>query len=416
MEEKTKIKNSIITLSGQPVSGKGTTVKMLVNKLKENGYDKENIHIIETGKEFRKYFNAVIDFIKNSCNLKKINELSKSREMSTILKNGKYRDALIRTISEIQTNNIDTTNFSIEQANNLEELEEIRNVIDQLIDNNVKKIGEEINEQEKSDEIWIIDSRLAFHNIPEAFSVRLTTTPDIAAKRLFNDKCRGTEDSQYATLEEAKMAREKRRLGEQKRYLDEYGVDLEDENNYNLIIDTSYSTPEDISDTILTCLECYQHNKDFTKTWTSPKTLLPSQRELDTLGKSCHFNNVYSYTMEELAEKIKKEGYKPDEAVDVLTKDGIKVINDGHHRNFASAYIGKTLIPYRIIKEGDKKIPVGLNAINSLHKNNLWGHEFVFDEKDDKGNTIKLFSYNEIYPGIYNMIDENEKKGQEIEI
>ena len=47
---------------------------------------------------------------------------------------------------------------------------------DTLIDEGIKRTGEEINSVNRPDEIWIVDSRLAFSNIPDAFSVRLTTT------------------------------------------------------------------------------------------------------------------------------------------------------------------------------------------------------------------------------------------------
>ena len=51
-------KNKIITISGQPVTGKGTTVKRIIEKLSEQGYSEENIHVITTGHEFRNYFNS----------------------------------------------------------------------------------------------------------------------------------------------------------------------------------------------------------------------------------------------------------------------------------------------------------------------------------------------------------------------
>lgn len=66
------------------------------------------------------------------------------------------------------------------------------------------------------------------NNIPDAFSVRLTTNADIAGKRLFNDKTRGKEDSQYSSIKEATAEREERRIGERNRYLNRYGVDLKE--------------------------------------------------------------------------------------------------------------------------------------------------------------------------------------------
>ena len=169
-----------------------------------------------------------------------------------------YRKVLSKTIANLIKSKTDVTNFSIEDANNREDFVEIRSIVDTLIDEGMKERGKQINKEIHPDEIWIIDSRLAFNNIPESFSIRLTTNPKIAGERLFNDKTRGKEDSNYKDIKEAIEEREKRRVGENKRYMERYKVDLTDENNYQLIIDTSYSTPTDISHTILECLKCYE--------------------------------------------------------------------------------------------------------------------------------------------------------------
>ena len=60
-----KFKNKIITISGEPVTGKGTNVKRINEKLIERGYKPENIHIVTTGHEFRRYFELVMELIKN---------------------------------------------------------------------------------------------------------------------------------------------------------------------------------------------------------------------------------------------------------------------------------------------------------------------------------------------------------------
>ena len=349
-----KIRNKIIALSGQPVTGKGTTTKALIEKLKEDGYKAENIHVISTGNEFRRYFNILIDFIRNLNNDEKIKELSETKEMKDIMSSLERRLHFINTISKIKNSDIDLENFSIEQANNLDELKEIRSIIDTLIDEGIKKKGIEINSVNNPDEIWIVDSRLAFSNIPDAFSVRLTATPEVAAKRLFNDSTRGKEDSSYKSLEEAKTAREKRRLGEQERYKQRYGVDLEDPNNYDLIIDTSFASIDDTADVILDCLEHYVDNKP----------------------------------------------------IEVVEASGYKGIIEGHHRNFACAILGKTLIPYEVIAKDDEKIPYGggtaRQRIDSLNLTNLFDHEVLFEKNGEK------FSYNSVYPGIYNRLREKE--------
>lgn len=285
MEEKRNFKNKIITFSGQPVAGKGTAVKALIEKLKKRGYQEENIHVISTGNEFRAYHNKIMDLIQSLNNPQGPKKLSETEEIRTIFQNAEYRKALIDSLINLKRNKIDISKISnIEEANNLKELRPIRKVLDTIIDESIKQKGVEINQEEHLNEIWLIDSRLAFHNIPEAFSVRLTANSDVAAERLLNDKTRGKEDK-YKTLEEAKIAREKRKIGEQERYKERYGVDLEDENNYNLVIDTSYANIEDISNTILTSLDCYMQNKDFAKKWRSTKksTLIPCEK-LEKVG------------------------------------------------------------------------------------------------------------------------------------
>lgn len=393
MEER-NVRNKIIAISGQPVTGKGTNVKAMVKKLEQRGYKTENIHVIATGDQFRKYFNVIIDFIKNINNEEKLKKLAQLEELKEIFSNEEYRAIFAKTIKNLRDSGIDFSNFSIEQANNMPELDNIRKIVDTLIDKNIENKGKEINQISRPDEIWIIDSRLAFHNIPSAFSVRLTANADVAAKRLFNDTQRGQEDSKYKSIEEAKEAREKRRLGENERYLKRYGVDLANPDNYDLIIDTSYSTIDDISDTILNCLEYYQEGKDFTKTWTNPKLLLPTQNERETLGRAM-------YSLEELIESINKYGYIPSESIEIVEVDGYKYIREGHHRNFASAYLGRTLVPYLTVAKDDELIPTTNFTAREMSKgttkNKLYGHEGFF-----KGD----FSYNEVYPNIYQKLSK----------
>ena len=66
------IKNNIISISGEPVTGKSSNIQTIKQKLMENGYKEENIHIISAGHQFRDYFNSVLNFILNINDYKKI--------------------------------------------------------------------------------------------------------------------------------------------------------------------------------------------------------------------------------------------------------------------------------------------------------------------------------------------------------
>lgn len=399
--------NKIIAISGQPVTGKGTTVKALIEKLKEQGYSEESIHVITTGHEFRNYFNAISEFIKSYQGSEQMEGFAEDPYLKKLFENKEYREALINTILKLRQNNANIDELTIEEANNLKEFSGLRKIVDTIIDTDVAEKGKEINSTEKPEEIWIVDSRLAFHNIPESFSIRLTATPEVSAQRLFNDNSRGEEDNNYTTVEQALEAREKRRIGEQKRYIKRYGVDLEDEDNYDLIIDTSYSTIEDISDTILTCLDCYTNKKPFAKTWASPKTFLPLQSELTTLRRGESRSGL-----EEMEEEIRKNGYSPDSSIEIIEANGIRYLINGHHRNFGQARNNKTLVPYEVIATDDERMPeeyrmtpieTAKDRAATLRSGYLYGHEWLIGE---------TFSYNEIYPGIYERLKKPDEIGE----
>ena len=97
------IRNKIITISGEPVSGKGTTIKKLVELLKEKGYSDEQIHIICTGDAFRRYSNAIIQIIANLDNLEKLEALLAEPQMQELLSNREYKKLLSKTILKIKT-------------------------------------------------------------------------------------------------------------------------------------------------------------------------------------------------------------------------------------------------------------------------------------------------------------------------
>ncbi len=395
--ENSSIKNKIITISGEPVTGKGTNVKALEKKLIEKGYTQDNIHIVTTGHDFRRYFNTILDFIANLDNEEVIKELKEKDEIKSIMDSKKYREKFINAVSKIKASNKDIlSSITIEQANNIPELSDIRALVDEIIDEGVHKLGIEINQKERTDEIWIIDSRLAFREIPDSFSVRLTCRPDIAGKRLIEDTTRGKEDNKYKDVQDAIEQREKRRVGEIQRYKERYDIDLTNEDNYNVIIDTSFSSVDDISDTILSCLDRYYDNKFVNVKWTSPKTLLPLQDEMSTLRHSALGN-----TIDDLIKSIRTNGYNQEEPVEVVEVDGIKYIIEGHHRNFAAGNLQKTLVPYEVLAKDDELIGGMCGKCTARQRTNvdlkryLLGHEWIFDKKGEQ------FSYSNIYPDIY---------------
>lgn len=115
--------------------------------------------------------------------------------------------------------------------------------IDREIDDYVMMLG-----RQKDD--FVIDSRLAFHFIPDSIKVFLKCAPGVAAERIARDvrEHRRAVESEIASVEDALGAIQRRRESERKRYQEYYGVDIEDESQFDIVIDTSdFSIEESIA-------------------------------------------------------------------------------------------------------------------------------------------------------------------------
>lgn len=220
------IKNYVITISGEPGSGKSTVVKALNKKYDELG---KTVHVISVGKIFREVAIA------------------------------KYKEQFP-----------ECKNPSIEDVNTDKRFKDELNKLDNLIDTKIAEHGREINAISRPDDVYIIDSRLAWKTVENAFDIRLTVSDEVAGKRVFFDKTRGKED-QYDSLEEAIQDTKLRKEGEVKRYKDSYGLDLTDTENYNLIIDTSNITVDEISDIIVDLVEKDKNGETYPKYWKTCK-------------------------------------------------------------------------------------------------------------------------------------------------
>ena len=96
----------------------------------------------------------------------------------------------------------------------------------------------------------IVDARLGWYSIPESFKVYLTIDIDVASKRAYNDEKRKSTEY-FSSEKDHKNDLIKRRLLERDRYLNLYSVDIMDMANYDIVIDTTNKTPEEVSNIII---------------------------------------------------------------------------------------------------------------------------------------------------------------------
>ncbi len=135
--------------------------------------------------------------------------------------------------------------------------------LDKEIDSLVTKMS-----IERKDDKLIFDSRMAWHFAVNTFKIFLTIDPMEAARRVMLNQ-RG-EEERYTDVNDACEKLVERSTVERARFLDIYGQDYYDYSNFNLVVDTTRRTPEEIVDIISAVFEEYQKSPE---TFVSPREI-----------------------------------------------------------------------------------------------------------------------------------------------
>ncbi|MEK7607173.1 MAG: (d)CMP kinase [Patescibacteria group bacterium] len=114
----------------------------------------------------------------------------------------------------------------------------------------------EVDEYQKQlpEKDFIIDGRMSWHFIPSSFKVYLTVDERVGAERIFSALQKSDErnEGESLTSADAVLASNRKRIkSDKKRYAKYYGKDAYDTKNYDLVIDTTHTTPEGITEKIL---------------------------------------------------------------------------------------------------------------------------------------------------------------------
>ena len=119
--------------------------------------------------------------------------------------------------------------------------------IDLELDERQKALGKEDN--------FVIDSRLGFHFLNHSFKVFLKVDLTVAAERILNEK---RVHESYADLADSVDGIKKRIASEDKRYSSFYKIDYKDDSHYDLIVDTSSLTVDQVVERILEAFTALQ--------------------------------------------------------------------------------------------------------------------------------------------------------------
>lgn len=107
----------------------------------------------------------------------------------------------------------------------------------------------------RTEDDFVIDSRLGFHFIPHSFKVRLDVDPQVGARRIFQAQ-RPEEQAERPrrSPEEVLGDNQAREASDRKRYLTYYRLNYEDDRHYDLVVDTTEKTVDEVVDCILRAL------------------------------------------------------------------------------------------------------------------------------------------------------------------
>ena len=123
--------------------------------------------------------------------------------------------------------------------------------IDHEIDDGLRALS-------SKNENMIIDSRMAWHFVSDTFRVYMATELQESAKRILRANREGDHAATLAEMAEEIRAR---KASERRRYSEQYGVDCKDLSNYDLVVDSTYATPEAVAECIISSFDNWRKDK-----------------------------------------------------------------------------------------------------------------------------------------------------------
>lgn len=109
----------------------------------------------------------------------------------------------------------------------------------------------------KTEDNLVIEGRTSFHVIPHSVKLYIDVSDEEAARRLMKDETAGEQRNEltFSSIEEKKQNLIERKANEKRRYKEHYGIDAHDPQNFDLVVDTTNITPDQVVEQILNYLK-----------------------------------------------------------------------------------------------------------------------------------------------------------------
>lgn len=216
---------------------------------------------------------------------------------------------------------------------------------DKAIDDYVDQVQKDLA---ASGEQLVVDSRLGWHFFTDAFKVHLITDPTEAARRVISRPANAVEG--YSSLEEAREMLERRSDSERVRFIERYGVDKYDLRNYDVVCDTTRASADEVVE-LLAAAFGGEFGREVLDE--APPLLLIDPARIFPSRESAGLGGPED---EEFVAGVGERGPKRLEPILAGYSGKCFCVIDGHRRLAAALRNGFTLVPGRLIGQGEEPV------------------------------------------------------------
>lgn len=204
-------------------------------------------------------------------------------------------------------------------------------------------IDKEIDDYLKIDvnamERVVVDSRMAFHFLASAIKVSLVIDPRVAVERVMNAN---RAEETYASHAEATDAIAQRNRLERERFEHLYGVNLHSLRNYDIVIDTSTASIDEVVTMIVTEVKGFDEASQKPRCWLSAKRLFPTKPH-NSMALKAPLNGGYN-------------------SIEVIESDRVFFVVDGQATLRKNITQGSAQVLCQLQAIGDELLPDGSTA------------------------------------------------------
>jgi CMP/dCMP kinase len=224
---------------------------------------------------------------------------------------------------------------------------------DESIDDRIDGYLRSLNESDKN---LIIDSRMAWHFVKDTLKIYLEVHSEVGADRVLGDKGRISEPT-YQDRESALAILKARKSSENERFFEKYKVRCDDLSNYDIAINTSDSSVENVSKLILELFGAWSSKEDYRKFWISPTFVFPTK----------HVSLTKQEQSEHLESEIDKQDVKGQNPIECVKFNEYYFIRNGHRRCSEALYSRLDFIPFHLLATDKQEIDKGYTAAEFVH-------------------------------------------------